>query len=170
MYLSKHQLSYSRRLESPLLVEQEAVETIGNNYNWLIIAKKTIRRDLEASKKELELVRDLLSGLRAESKIRESCRGTKDQLFLMRACQEYSGSRSCMLEERLRQMDSWSSDAHMGRSIPRGVPDEYVVSRREEPRPIYIYRYIYIYPYKPSSTFRIVFDITWKSEPANPFT
>ncbi|KAI2777625.1 hypothetical protein F4815DRAFT_480826 [Daldinia loculata] len=130
MYLSKPLPSYSRQYQLPPLVEKETGEAIGDNYGWLALAKENIRRELEASKMELELVRDLLSELEVRSKIRRSNCGARDQVFLMRACQEYSGSRSCMLEERLRQIDLWLSDVRMGQSIPHGVPDEYVASNK----------------------------------------
>lgn len=34
-----------------------------------------------------------------------------------------------MLEERIRQIQLWSSNKRMGKEIPDGVPDEYVVSK-----------------------------------------
>ncbi|KAI1471779.1 uncharacterized protein F4812DRAFT_192018 [Daldinia caldariorum] len=102
MYLHKYQPSHSRHLQLPPLVEKEAEETTeDNSHEWLVLAKESVRRDLEASKKELELVRDLLGELNGGFEVRTSDRGARDRLFLMRACQEYSGSRSCMLEERL---------------------------------------------------------------------
>ncbi|KAI0131499.1 hypothetical protein F4814DRAFT_406262 [Daldinia grandis] len=127
MYLSKPPFSYSRQPQLPSLVEKERQETIGNNYGWLTVAKENIHRELEASKMELELIRDLLSELEVGSKIKRFNRGARDQLFLMRACQEYSGSRSCMLEERMRQIDLWLSEVRMGRDVPYGVPDEWSI-------------------------------------------
>ncbi|KAI1654149.1 hypothetical protein F4813DRAFT_371659 [Daldinia decipiens] len=126
MYLSKPPPSCSRQHQLPRPAEKETGEAIGDNYGWLVLAKENIRRELEGSKMELELVRDLLSELEVGSKIRRSNLGARDQVFLMRACQEYSGSRSCMLEERLRQIDLWLGDVRIGRDVPHRVPDEYV--------------------------------------------
>ncbi|KAG4216571.1 hypothetical protein PC116_g34948, partial [Phytophthora cactorum] len=116
--------SYSRHPELPSLAEKETEEeTIDNNQDWLIGAKESVQRDLEASKKELELVRDLFGELDDGVDIQKLDRKARDRLFSLRACQEYCGSRSCMLEERLRQIDLWSDDARTGRSIPHSMPD-----------------------------------------------
>ncbi|KAF3071249.1 Nonribosomal peptide synthetase 12 [Daldinia childiae] len=114
-----------RHHQLPPLIEKETGEVIRDNYGWLALAKENIRRELEASKMELELVRDLLSELEVGSKITRSNCGARDEVFLMRACQEYSGSRSCMLEERLRQINLWLSDVRIGRDVPYRVPDEW---------------------------------------------
>ncbi|KAI1799248.1 hypothetical protein F4811DRAFT_558022 [Daldinia bambusicola] len=128
MYLPRPQFPHSRQLQLPLLVEKETEEPTGDSDDdWLDLAKESIRGDLEASKKELELVRDLLSELDGVVDIRKADRGARDRLFLMRACQEYSGSRSCMLEERLRQIDVWADEARLGRSVPSRVPDEWIM-------------------------------------------
>ncbi|KAI0846537.1 hypothetical protein F5Y00DRAFT_243889 [Daldinia vernicosa] len=157
MYLSKPPPSYSRQPQLPPLVEKETEDTIGDNYDWLALAKENIRRELEASKMELELVRDLLSELEVGSKIRRSNRGARDQVFLMRACQEYSGSRSCMLEERLRQIDLWMNDVHMGQSVPHKIPDEYVASNETIliEKPTSADHYINENIITPSSAFRV---------------
>ncbi|KAI1476529.1 hypothetical protein F4774DRAFT_392622 [Daldinia eschscholtzii] len=128
MSLPKPKASHSRHPELPSLAEKETEEAIDNNHDWLIAARESIQRDLEASKKELELVRDLLGELEDGADVQKLDRKARDRLFSLRACQEYCGSQSCMLEERLRQIDLWSDDVRMGRSIPQGIPDEYVVS------------------------------------------
>ncbi|KAI2468878.1 hypothetical protein F4781DRAFT_249075 [Annulohypoxylon bovei var. microspora] len=96
------------------------------NYGWLAAAEKSIQQDLDTSKKELGLIRDVLDELEVNSAAAKmSSSGSKDQVFRMRACQEYSGSRVHMLEERIRQIHLWSSDEKMGKRIPDGVPDEW---------------------------------------------
>ncbi|KAI1087432.1 hypothetical protein F5B19DRAFT_475607 [Rostrohypoxylon terebratum] len=94
--------------------------------SWLAVAEESIRQDLDTSRKELILIRDLLG----ESDIRSTTSETlgsrpKDRTFCMRACQEYSGSRVHMLEERIRQIQLWSSNERVGKEIPDRVPDEW---------------------------------------------
>ncbi|KAI1104793.1 hypothetical protein F4804DRAFT_331908 [Jackrogersella minutella] len=116
------------RFDSPSPTELEMKEVMDVNSNWLIAAEKDIQRDLETSKKELGLVRDTLDELEVNwATEKRSSPLFNDQMFLMKACQEYSGSRCHMLEERLRQVRLWSSTEQMGREIPDGLPDEYAV-------------------------------------------
>ncbi|OTA94241.1 hypothetical protein M434DRAFT_30150 [Hypoxylon sp. CO27-5] len=102
------------------------------DFNWLPAVEKSVRQDLETSKKELSLIRDVLDELESSS-AREvkGVRWCEDQMFLMRACQEYSGSRYYMLEERLRQVHFWSSNKQAGKRIPEKVPDEWLVVDNE---------------------------------------
>ncbi|KAI0112290.1 hypothetical protein F4776DRAFT_347896 [Hypoxylon sp. NC0597] len=102
------------------------------DFNWLLAVEKSIRQGLETSKKELSLLRDVLDELESTS-VREvkGVRWCKDQILLMRACQEYSGSRYYMLEERLRQVHFWSSNKQAGERIPDKVPDEWLVVDNE---------------------------------------
>ncbi|KAI0880198.1 uncharacterized protein GGS22DRAFT_193547 [Annulohypoxylon maeteangense] len=94
--------------------------------SWLAAATKSILQDLDTSKKELELVRDVLDNYETNSTTSEASGSRfEDRTFCMRACQEYSGSRVHMLEERIRQIHVWSSDRKMGKEIPDGVPDEW---------------------------------------------
>ncbi|KAI0833993.1 hypothetical protein F5Y06DRAFT_279954 [Hypoxylon sp. FL0890] len=97
--------------------------------DWLAAAEKRIRRDLETSKKELGLVRDALGELEHNpERDMKAGRRWQDKIFFMRACQEYSGSRNYMLEERLRQVHFWRSNKQAGKRIPDKVPDEYDLS------------------------------------------
>ncbi|KAI1134328.1 hypothetical protein F5Y05DRAFT_399100 [Hypoxylon sp. FL0543] len=98
------------------------------DFKWLAAAKKSIQRDLETSKKELCLVRDALGELGCSStREMEAGRRWQDHIFLMGACQECSGSRNYMLEERLRQVRLWSSNKRAGDGISNQVPDEWLM-------------------------------------------
>ncbi|KAI1204508.1 uncharacterized protein F4807DRAFT_465628 [Annulohypoxylon truncatum] len=94
--------------------------------NWIVVAEKKIRQELDASKKELKLIQDVIDE-RGTNSTTSKAPGIrfKDQMFCMRACQEYSGSRVHMLEERIRQIHVWYSNERMGREIPDRVPDEW---------------------------------------------
>ncbi|KAI1382862.1 uncharacterized protein F4822DRAFT_99348 [Hypoxylon trugodes] len=99
---------------------------VGEQSNWLTAAEKNIRQDLETSEKELWLIRDVLDELETTSEVGRSSYKSQGQMFLMRACQEYSASRCHMLEERLRHIHIWSCDEQMGRHVPDRAPDEWL--------------------------------------------
>ncbi|KAI1406966.1 hypothetical protein F5Y13DRAFT_183771 [Hypoxylon sp. FL1857] len=104
---------------------------MGGDFDWLAAAERSLRQDLETSKKELDLVRGALDELESSSAREVKGGRSKYQMFLMRACQEYSGSRNHMLEERLRQVHFWSSNKQAGEGIPEKVPDEWFVVDNE---------------------------------------
>lgn len=127
---SRAQLSYGMQLDFPLPTDKEINKMAQEDTDWLAVAEEFIQQDLETTVKELDLVRDVLESLevspRAEKKPGPSL---EDQKFLIGACQEYSGSRCHMLEERLRQIRLWASSRETGQDIPDGVPDEYAIFR-----------------------------------------
>ncbi|XXG97981.1 Amino-acid permease inda1 [Hypoxylon texense] len=94
--------------------------------DWLTTAEYFIQQDLETTVKELDLVRDALETLEASPKPgKKPGPSLEDRKFLIGACQEYSGSRCYMLEERLRQIRLWAGNRQMGEDIPDRVPDEW---------------------------------------------
>ncbi|KAI1371779.1 hypothetical protein F4677DRAFT_286575 [Hypoxylon crocopeplum] len=116
--------SYSRQLKLPSPTEDETKSETLEDSEWLAVAERSIQQDLDTSKKELELIRDVLEDIKTSSRLCMKPDRRLDQMFLMRACQEYCGSRCHMLEERIRQVQSWSNSTHMGRKIPDRVPNE----------------------------------------------
>ncbi|KAI1452671.1 hypothetical protein F4805DRAFT_462536 [Annulohypoxylon moriforme] len=96
------------------------------DFGWLAVAEKDIRQDLETSKKELKLIKEVLDNSEIDLTLSKAPGNRfKDWVLCMRACKEYSGSRVHMLEERIRQIHQWSSNKRMGKDIPDGLPDEW---------------------------------------------
>ncbi|KAI1770537.1 hypothetical protein F4818DRAFT_432510 [Hypoxylon cercidicola] len=94
--------------------------------DWLAVAEEFIQQDLETTVKELDLVRDVLETLEVNLGIeKKPIPNLEDRKFLIAACQEYSGSRCYMLEERLRQIRIWASSRQTGEEIPDGMPNEW---------------------------------------------
>ncbi|KAI2602007.1 hypothetical protein GGR54DRAFT_626150 [Hypoxylon sp. NC1633] len=113
-------------LDLLLQIGEQTREAKMDKSNWLDITEKSIQEDLEASRRELELIRDVLEEMKISTgaDLQPNNR-LGDQMFLMRACQEYSGSRCHMLEERIRQVQSWLSSMEKGKKIPDRVPSEW---------------------------------------------
>ncbi len=118
-------------LLSPITGEDEDE----NDSDWLLDAETCMRQDLVTSQREFELAKEILDALKlelVEAKMEKKpgphSLKLEDQVFLLSACQEYSGSRCHMLEERLRQIQMWSDEGQMGHDIPTGVPDEYALA------------------------------------------
>ncbi|KAI1764834.1 hypothetical protein GGR53DRAFT_465934 [Hypoxylon sp. FL1150] len=122
----KSHFSYGPQLHSPLPVIEETDQTAEEDPDWLSVAEEFIQQDLETTVKELDLVRDALETLDASRRAENTTRmGLEDRKFLIAACQEYSGSRCHMLEERLRQIRLWESSRQEGQDIPDEMPDEW---------------------------------------------
>lgn len=142
MDLFKPKLSLNGvQLDLPSITEEETSDaTEVTSADWLVLAEESIQRDLDASVKELDLIHDVLEDLEIQLRSEEKPNlELEDQKFLMAACQEYSGSRCHMLEERLRQIMLWLSTKKTGGKIPDRVPDEYAMSRSHLTRNFSVY-------------------------------
>ncbi|KAI2615730.1 hypothetical protein GGS26DRAFT_579288 [Hypomontagnella submonticulosa] len=123
MTVPKPQFAPGKQPDLPLSGENKAKVT-NRDHDWLSTAEKLNRKDLETTEKELELIRGALSELEAGLETKGSSRRVRDKMYRMKACKEYSGSRLHMLEERLRQIQAWSSDEVAEEEVPDRVPDE----------------------------------------------
>ncbi|KAI5864129.1 hypothetical protein GGS23DRAFT_595776 [Durotheca rogersii] len=153
-------MSHSSALPSPLpSTSLSASETgaagadeggQGGGRDWLAAAQAGLRRDLETSRMELELVRDALAELDAglageqdgengrRTEQEEKAPGgdgeegpaaslgqLRDRRALVQSCHEYAGSRALMLGDRLRQVQYWVDGRREGREVPGGAPEEW---------------------------------------------
>ncbi|KAI0189885.1 hypothetical protein F4808DRAFT_465825 [Astrocystis sublimbata] len=100
--------------------------------DWLAEATVALSRDLDTSKKELDIIRFILEELDLRSRSNNHRRsGREGQVELMRACKEYSSSRCHMLRERLRQVQFWAHSKTLGEEVPGRAPEEWHYVDRE---------------------------------------
>ena len=113
-------------------IAEEAVRTRRGGADWLAETEASIQRDLDSSKKELELIKEIIGDVekRAASQQQPSSR-IRDQKVLMAACQEYSRSRIHLLQQRLRQVLFWSNNRRAGKRTPERPPVEWDTADRE---------------------------------------
>ncbi|KAI0399992.1 hypothetical protein F4802DRAFT_602454 [Xylaria palmicola] len=90
--------------------------------SWLMEAAADLSRDLDTSRKELDIINFVLEeiDLRSQS---GGCQPAVGHAELMRACREYSSSRCRLLRERLRQVRSWLRIR--GQQVPGEAPEEW---------------------------------------------
>ncbi|KAI0545356.1 hypothetical protein F4679DRAFT_478814 [Xylaria curta] len=94
--------------------------------DWLMEATVDLSRDLDTSKKELEIIKFILEEMELRSRTDRSRPGvTQGETELMRACREYSSSRCHMLRERLRQTQFWTRSRAIGQQVPGRIPEEW---------------------------------------------
>ncbi|EMR68701.1 hypothetical protein UCREL1_4291 [Eutypa lata UCREL1] len=131
----------------PEEVTQDKKNKRGSNGSWLEEAEAHMQRDLETSKKELELTKGVAEDIErrlltattaATSQDRPSSGGSnsssrriRDQKVLMSACQEYSRSRVHLLRQRLRQVAFWSNNRKMGQKTPVQAPADWAAADLE---------------------------------------
>lgn len=148
---SKPKFSFGKELEAlsplPEEVTQDKKNKRGSNGSWLEEAEAHMQRDLETSKKELELIKGVAEDIErrlltattaATSQDRPSSGGSnsssrriRDQKVLMSACQEYSRSRVHLLRQRLRQVAFWSNNRKMGQKTPVQAPADWAAADLE---------------------------------------
>lgn len=93
--------------------------------DWLVEATVDLSRDLDTSKKELDIIKFILEEMEPRSRTDRRPGVTRDgQVELMRACREYSSSRCFLLRERLRQVQFWARSKIMGQQVPEMAPEE----------------------------------------------
>ncbi|KAI0859919.1 hypothetical protein F4860DRAFT_515411 [Xylaria cubensis] len=93
--------------------------------DWLMEATVDLSRDLDTSKKELEIIKFILEEMELRSRTDRRPTVTKGEIELMRACREYSSSRCHMLRERLRQTQFWTRSRAIGQQVPGRMPEEW---------------------------------------------
>ncbi|KAI1750377.1 hypothetical protein F4782DRAFT_532484 [Xylaria castorea] len=94
--------------------------------DWLMEATVDLSRDLDTSKKELEIIKFILEEMELRSRTDRRPSVTREgQIELMRACCEYSSSRCHLLRERLRQAQSWAHARAIGQQVPGRIPEEW---------------------------------------------
>ncbi|KAI0185204.1 hypothetical protein EV127DRAFT_412377 [Xylaria flabelliformis] len=101
-------------------VSTDSVEAL----DWLMEATVDLSRDLDTSKKELEIIKFILEEMELRSRTDRRPTVTKGEIELMRACREYSSSRCHMLRERLRQTQFWTRSRAIGQQVPGRMPEE----------------------------------------------
>ncbi len=129
----KPKYSFGKQLEplSPLH-EEVAQDKKKDSSSWLMEAEVCIQRDLETSKKELELIKGVSEEVERRLSSQDLPGGRiRDQKVLMSACQEYSRSRIHLLRQRLRQVLFWSNNRIMGQKIPNHAPAEWATADLE---------------------------------------
>ncbi|TRX91036.1 hypothetical protein FHL15_008018 [Xylaria flabelliformis] len=102
-------------------VSTDSIETL----DWLMEATVDLSRDLDTSKKELEIIKFILDEMELRSRTDRRPGVTKGEIELMRACREYSSSRCHMLRERLRQTQFWTRSRAIGQQVPGRMPEEW---------------------------------------------
>ncbi|KAI0444030.1 hypothetical protein F4803DRAFT_285359 [Xylaria telfairii] len=94
--------------------------------DWLMEATADLSRDLDTSKKELDIIKFILEEMEPRSRTNRRPGIARDgQVELMRACREYSSSRCYLLRERLRQVQFWARSRIMGQQVPEMAPEEW---------------------------------------------
>ncbi|KAI1733914.1 hypothetical protein F4680DRAFT_454454 [Xylaria scruposa] len=93
--------------------------------DWLMEATVDLSRDLDTSKKELEIIKFILEEMELRSRTDRRPGVTQGEIELMRACREYSSSRCHMLRERLRQTQFWTRSRAIGQQVPGRIPEEW---------------------------------------------
>ena len=129
---SKPEVAPGKHPEPLSPIPEEAARTRRDGSNWLAETEASIQRDLDTSKKELELIKEIIGDVekRAASQQQPSSR-IRDQKILMAACQEYSRSRIHLLKQRLRQVIFWSNNRRAGKKTPERPPVEWDTADRE---------------------------------------
>ena len=126
----------SSQLEPLSPVAEEAARFGRDSQNWLAETEASIQRDLDSSKKELELIKEIVGDIErrtaaATASQRQPNSQLRDQKVLMAACQEYSRSRIHLLKQRLRQVIFWSNNRRAGKRTPERPPVEWDTADRE---------------------------------------
>lgn len=123
---SKPKFYFGNQLEPLSPLREEPAKDKREGISWLVEAEACIQKDLETSKKELELIKgiseDIERRLAAQPPPNNKLR---DQKILMSACQEYSRSRIHLLKQRLRQALFWSNNVKLGQKTPSQAPAEW---------------------------------------------
>lgn len=92
--------------------------------DWLAETETDLRKDLETTQREVELIRALYQDIskwlsaRAGDGPGPGREQANQYRALMASCLEYSSSRLTILRERRRQVEFWMSSRDMGRRIP----------------------------------------------------
>ncbi|RYC54855.1 hypothetical protein CHU98_g11356 [Xylaria longipes] len=110
---------------SPCRHKYESINSIEVS-DWLTEATVDLGRDLDTSKKELDIIKFILEEMELRSRTDRRQGATREgQVKLIRACREYSSSRCHVLRERLRQIQLWARLRMMGQQVPGMAPEEW---------------------------------------------
>ncbi|KAI0966075.1 hypothetical protein F4678DRAFT_466865 [Xylaria arbuscula] len=91
--------------------------------DWLMEATAELSKDLNTSKKELDIIKFILEEIKL--RLRSDDRSREGQVELMLACREYSSSRCGFLRDRIRQVQFWARNRMLGQQVPSKAPEEW---------------------------------------------
>ncbi|KAI1299881.1 hypothetical protein F5Y03DRAFT_397391 [Xylaria venustula] len=91
--------------------------------DWLMEATAELSKDLNTSKKELDIIKFILDEIKL--RLRSDDRSREGEVELMLACREYSSSRCGLLRDRIRQVQFWARTRMLGQQVPSKAPEEW---------------------------------------------
>ncbi|KAI0466117.1 hypothetical protein F4859DRAFT_507620 [Xylaria cf. heliscus] len=135
IYISTHGVTDPGEPSHPYGIQVDAVRADRDKHgrinsihasDWLTEATVDLSRDLDTSKKELDIIKFILEEMELRPRTDRGSGVTREgQVELMRACREYSSSRCHLLRERLRQVQFWARSRIIGQQVPERAPEEW---------------------------------------------
>ncbi|KAI1174219.1 hypothetical protein F4777DRAFT_580142 [Nemania sp. FL0916] len=91
--------------------------------DWLTEATDNLSRDLDTTKKEVEVIEYMLEEIDPQQRTRRApSRSREARIEMMKACRQHSSARCHILRERLIQIELWTEARAVGQEVPKQAP------------------------------------------------